>query len=366
MNDQRTKLRFHPLRERENRVRVSPDFVGPADAPDEMPEGTHAVIAETARRLREARERGAARMISFGAHAIKNGLGPVLIRLMEEGWLTHLATNGAGIIHDWEFAYLGESSEHVERNVARGEFGMWEETGRYINMAIACGAWSGLGYGESIGKMIDTELLRVPSIHDLKEFIVNDGTAHPERLAATAELLELESRTTIEPGELNIPHPHKAISVQAAAFRLGLPCTGHPMIGHDIIYLHPANHCALLGRAAERDFLRFARSVSDLSGGVYMSIGSAVMSPMIFEKSMSMAQNLALQEGRRIEGHFIVVADLAKAGWDWSKGEPPEDHPDYYLRFNKTFARMGGELRYVSCDNRDFLLALYRELKGAS
>jgi hypothetical protein len=155
-----------------------------------------------------------------------------------------------------------------------------------------------------------------------------------------------------------IPHPWKAYSVQAGALRAGVPLTGHPMIGHDIIYNHPMNHCACLGRVAERDFLTYAQGVSQLEGGVYVSIGSAVMSPMIFEKSLSMAQNVAIQQGTHIDQHFLLVSDLAESNWDWARGEPPEDNPSYYLRYNKSFSRMGGTMRYLQADNRDFLLTL--------
>ena len=122
------------------------------------------------------------------------------------------------------------------------------------------------------------------------------------------------------------------------------------------------NRCASLGRCAERDFLSFAEAVSRLDGGVYISIGSAVMSPMIFEKSLSMAQNLAIQQGQRIDRHYIVVVDLAACAWDWSRGEPPPENPAYYLRYNKTFHRMGGTMRYLQADNRDFLLAMVSQL----
>lgn len=124
------------------------------------------------------------------------------------------------------------------------------------------------------------------------------------------------------------------------------------------------NHCAAIGRAAQRDFLTFAQGVSNLDGGVYISIGSAVMSPMIFEKSLSMSQNLAIQMGSRIENHHMIIVDLAESHWDWQKGEPPEDNPDYYLRYNKSFSRMGGTMRYLSADNCDFLLALSQGLRG--
>jgi hypothetical protein len=141
-----------------------------------------------------------------------------------------------------------------------------------------------------------------------------------------------------------------------------VPLTGHPMIGHDIIYNHPMNRGACLGRCAQRDFLIFAESVSRLDGGVYMSIGSAVMSPMVFEKSLSMAQNLALQRGSKINNHYIAVVDMAECNWDWSQGEPPEENPAYYLRYNKTFSRMGGTMRYIQADNRDFFLHLTQQL----
>jgi hypothetical protein len=159
-----------------------------------------------------------------------------------------------------------------------------------------------------------------------------------------------------------IPHPSKRYSVQAAAYRMGIPFTGHPMFGHDIIYEHPMCHGAAIGRTAERDFLRFAASVKELEDGVYLSVGSAVMSPMIFEKSFSMAQNVAIQAGSKIKRHFIAVVDLAGASWDWEKGEPPPDNPAYYLRYCKTFSRMGGTLRTCSADNRAFLPALLGSL----
>jgi hypothetical protein len=94
-----------------------------------------------------------------------------------------------------------------------------------------------------------------------------------------------------------------------------------------------------------------------------MSLGSAVMSPMIFEKSLSMSQNIEIQRNRHIDNHFMLIVDLAKSDWDWkNKGEPPVDNPAYYLRYCKTFQRMGGEMHYITADNRDFLLELYHNL----
>ena len=138
---------------------------------------------------------------------------------------------------------------------------------------------------------------------------------------------------------------------------------GQPMFGHDIIYTHPLSCGAAIGRTAERDFLAYAANVNRLDGGVYLSIGSAVMSPMIFEKSLSMAQNVHIQDGGHIDNHFMVVVDLAESTWDWARdGEPPMDNPAYYLRYCKTFNRMGGEMHYCCADNRDFLLHLSQQL----
>ncbi len=360
----RAGLRQLPLAERENRVDIRRDAV-PADArPAPTPPAEAAVLDETAARIRRARDNGRPVMLAFGAHTIKNGLGPVLIDLVERGWLTHLATNGAGIIHDWEFAYLGQSSEDVRANVAAGRFGLWEETGRLVNLALLVGAWEGRGYGEAVGAFIEEGGLRVPGTAELEAAVTAPGVPQPDRAAAAADLLTRLRACGIPAGRMQVEHPFRAYSVQAAAYRLGVPFTGHPMIGHDIIYTHPVSHGAAIGRAAERDFLRFAAGVARIEGGVYLSVGSAVMSPMIFEKSLSMARNLAQQEGRTIRDLFMAVVDLAPASWDWERdGEPPPDHAAYYLRYGKTFNRMGGVMRYLCLDNREFLLGLSARLR---
>lgn len=361
----RHQLDFHPLAEREDRVFVEEDFVPLDAAPAPLPENARRVIAEAADRLRAARDNGRSRMLTFGAHAIKNGLGPLMAHLVEDGWITHLATNGAGIIHDWEFAFQGHSSEHVQKNVERGLFGMWQETGYYLNLALNVGAYLGMGYGESVGRMVENEGVEIPTRAELELAVSNALAAgQPARAAAAADLLHVVRDLDIAPGWMKIPHPHKHAGLQAAAWRAGVPFTSHPMFGHDIIYLHPMNHGAAIGRAAERDFLSFVQSVAGLDGGVYLSVGSAVMSPMVFEKSLSMARNVAQQRGEDITNHHMVVVDLQESHWDWTQGEPPEDNPDYYLRFNKSFNRMGGHLRYLCADNRDFLLTLLRELEG--
>ncbi len=361
----RSGLRLHPLAERKNKVDIERDAIPPDTPPGALSSTAAEIVEETIDRIRRARRDDKPVMLAFGAHTIKNGLGPVLIALIERGWVTHLATNGAGIIHDWEFAFLGKSSEDVRANVAQGRFGLWEETGFHLNLALVLGARDGLGYGEAVGRLIAQMAHDIPGADELlaEVHLAGESAEAADRAAAAADLLGVLRRFDLAPGRLSVPHPWSRYSVQAAAYRLGVPFTGHPMIGHDIIYVHPLNHCAAIGRTAQRDFLGYAAQVARLDGGgVYLSVGSAVMSPMIFEKSMSMARNLAIQEGRTLEGHFMVVVDLAPSRWDWRRGEPPEDSPDYYLRYCKTFSRMGGTMRYATADNRDFLLALCRGL----
>ncbi len=359
----RGRLRFLPLGERGNKVRIERDQVSPEEPPDGLSAEARLRVAEAAAAVRSARAAGRAVILAFGAHAIKNGLAPVLIRLAERGWLTHLATNGAGVIHDWEFAYQGASSEDVRQYLARGQFGLWQETGLYLNLALAVGAHAGLGYGEAVGSLVQRDGLDIPERETLAEEVRSLASDRPEQAAAAADLLAVLGRLGLRAGFLSVPHPWKRFGLQAAAFRLELPFTAHPMFGHDIIYAHPASSGAAVGRAAERDFLSFVSSVAGLSGGVYLSVGSAVMSPMIFEKALSMARNAELSEGRKVEDFRIFVVDLAPLSWDWVRdGEPPPGHPAYYLRFMKTFSRVGAPVAYVQADNRAFLSGLCAEL----
>jgi hypothetical protein len=353
------------LGERKNKVYIEKDHIPVTQKPANLSEPGQKLIEKTSERIRLARQEKKSVMLTFGAHTIKNGMAPTLIALMEEGWVTHLSTNGAGIIHDWEFAFQGKSSEDVRENVEHGQFGIWDKTGFNINLALIVGAYEGLGYGESVGKMISQEGLQIPEISVLRQEAVQKIKTNPDLAAAAIDLAGVIQKFNLQAGFISIPHPFKKYSVQARAFELGIPFTGHPMFGCDIIYNHPMNHGAALGRVALNDFLCFTKSVSNLDYGVYMSIGSAVMSPMIFEKALSMSQNLKIQEGKHIDNHYMLIVDLAKSDWDWQKdGEPPIDNPAYYLRYCKTFNRMGGEMHYLTADNRDFLLAIYQELTG--
>ncbi len=359
----RTKLNVKPLSERYNKVNIEKDQIPITQKPANDSEIFRNIVNDTAERIIKAKENNAPVMLTMGAHTIKNCMAPTIIKLMEDGWLTHLATNGAGIIHDWEFAYQGVSSEDVKANVDKGQFGIWEETGKYINLAIVVGAFEGKGYGESVGSMIENEGVQIPSEDEIAELVKNYNT-EPEKAGAALDLLDTIKKFNLNSGWMNISFPYKQYCVQAAAYKLGIPFTGHPMIGHDIIYTHPFNHGAAIGRTALRDFLTFANQINQLDGGVYMSVGSAVMSPMIFEKSLSMAQNIHIQKGGHIDNHYMLIVDLAKSSWDWANGEPPETDPAYYLRYLKTFSRMGGTMKYLSADNRDFLLAIYQKLNS--
>ncbi len=357
----RTALQLLPLSTRRNRVRLPGAAVEPECEPSPLAEReVETGVRELAEAVRAARGAGRPRVLAFGAHLVKNGLAPVLIRLIEDGWFTALATNGAAIIHDWELAYQGETSEDVQDGVQHGRFGLWEETGRFLNLALLLGAYRGLGYGESVGAMIHDNGLTIPTEQALRESVLERLDSEPAEAGAACDLLEIVRSFEIKPGTVAIEHRFREYSIQAAAYRLGVPFTAHPMFGHDIIYTHPLNRGAAVGRTAERDFLRFADSIAAIESGVYLSVGSAVMSPMIFEKSFSMAMNRALQAGRPITNHQIYVVDLAQSSWDWrSDGEPPSDNPAYYLRFLKTFSRMGGRMRYLYGDNRRILPRLY-------
>lgn len=359
----RNRLVIKKLSERTSQLSVGTSLIPLSYKPVKLSLESKGLIRKTALKIINARKLDKSVILAFGAHTIKNGLSSVLIGLLEKGWITHLATNGAGIIHDWEFAFQGKSGEDVRENVKNGQFGIWEETGFFINLALIAGAREGLGYGQSIGKMISQEGLYIPEPASLLKEARNKMESDPEFSAASVDLFGVIRKNNLNPGFLSIPHEWKKFSVQCSAYDLNVPFTGHPMFGHDIIYTHPLNHGAAIGRTALNDFLSYAKSVSNLENGVYLSLGSSVMSPMIFEKSLSMAQNIEIQRNSHIDNHYMLIVDLAKAEWDWAKnGEPPADNPSYYLRYCKTFSRMGGEMHYLCADNRDFLVELYHVL----
>ena len=146
----RFELIIKPLSERKNKVFAERDMISPDTPPRHLSDRARDTVETLVPLILEARREGRSVVLTFGAHTIKNGMASTLIALMEEGWCTHLATNGAGIIHDWELAFQGQTSEDVRANVCRGEFGTWQETGFNLNLALNVGAWRGFGYGESV------------------------------------------------------------------------------------------------------------------------------------------------------------------------------------------------------------------------
>ncbi len=359
------RLRVYPLVERRSLTGVDDILVSPETSPSDCPVVVSDQVEACARQIREARSRGASVMLIYGAHLLRNGAALVLERMMGAGQLTHLATNGAGSIHDWEYAYLGRSTESVEANVATGTFGTWDETSRYLHLAMMAGALDGEGYGASVGRMIMEDGLSLPSAAELEEALRSEPS-HP-LTPARADLLQAVRRHRLESGRVRVEHPWKQASVLAQAFKHKVGMTVHPGIGYDIISNHPMFNGAVIGRAAGLDFRKFCASVNNLDHGVVLSVGSAIMGPQVFEKSVSCVNNLRIQSGKPIlQGHSIYVVDIQDGGgWDWTQGEPPKSNPAYYLRFCKSYSRMGGQMHYLNCDNMTFLHHLYHRLQRA-
>ncbi len=198
-------------------------------------------------------------ILGMGAHSIKVGLSPLLIDLMQKGVITAIAANGACIIHDFEIAYMGQTSEDVARELCTGAFGMGEETGKLINHAIINGVRGGHGIGRAIGEFIDSS-----------EF------------------------------------PFKDKSLFREGYRLDIPLSVHVGIGSDIIHMHHEADGSSIGEGSLRDFRLFASVVADLEGGVYINLGSAVVLPEVFLKALTMARNL----GHKVEEFTTVNMDF--------------------------------------------------------
>jgi hypothetical protein len=227
-------------------------------------------------------------ILMMGAHAIKLGLSRYLVNLIDRGIVTHLATNGAGIIHDYELALGGGTSENVSQWIGRGQFGLWRQTSR-LNDLVFQAANRGEGLGEAVGRAIEEESL-----------------------------------------------PFRELSIAAAGWRAGVPVTSHVGIGADITHAHANCDGAALGSASYTDFLIFAHSVSQLEGGVYLNVGSAVTGPEVYLKALSMARNVAVQQGVQINRFTTAVFDLVELPANFRSGPPEESHPQYYYRPWKT------------------------------
>lgn len=360
------RVKVFPLETRKSLTTVDQILISPEAPPSPISEVQTRIVQEAAAAVVRAREKGATVMLIYGAHLLRNGAALILDRMMANGWITHLATNGAGTIHDWEYAWLGRSTESVEENVETGTFGTWDETGRNIHLALYAGSIRNEGYGRSLGRFIEMDGADFPTCDDLGHLValLPDDPLN----AARFELLRELKRGIVPQGRYHLDHRWKEASILATAFKHNVPLTVHPGIGYDIISNHPMFNGGLIGRAAAIDFQIFGGSVEKLDDGVVLSVGSAIMGPQVFEKSLSCVNNIRIQEKRPVvQGHSIYVVDLQDGGnWDWTQGEPPKTNPAYYLRFCKSFSRMGGRMQYLQCDNLAFVHQLYHQLRDSA
>jgi hypothetical protein len=212
------------------------------------------------KRMRKAKAGHKPIVVALGAHVIKVGLNPVLIDLMKSGWISALAFNGAGIIHDFEIAFAGQTSEDVAVQIRDGQFGMARETGEFLNRAIVDGSKKNLGLGEAVGKML-----------------------------------------------FSSDFPHKDLSLLSCAYDLAIPVTVHVALGTDIIHFHPEVDGAAVGKTSLKDFFLFCSIVEKLDGGgVFVNVGSAVVLPEVFLKAVSFVRN----RGSALENFSTAVFDF--------------------------------------------------------
>ena len=263
-----SKIRTYPIKKRFSKVRSS--LLGRSvkkggsvraflrGLPDILAAQDLRVIA---RKIADCKRRRKTVLLGMGAHPIKIGLSPLIIDLMEQGIIHAVALNGAGIIHDFELAYMGETSEDVAASLKDGSFGMGQETGAFINEAICAGSKRQLGVGAAVGTAI---------------------------MAAGL--------------------PHRKLSILAAGNRLGIPVTCHLAIGTDITHMHPQADGQALGDCSLRDFRTLTSVVATLDGGVYLNFGSAVILPEVFLKAVSLARNL----GSPVENLTTVNLDFLR------------------------------------------------------
>ena len=290
------------------------------------PRFEHPELCGLIERIVAARRQQRPVILMMGAHPIKLGLSRFLIDLIERKWISHLAVNGAGLIHDFELASFGGTSESVARWIQTGQFGLWQETSRLNDIARQAAA-AGEGLGEAAGRSLAGQ-----------------------------------------------PAPHAALSLAAAAWRTGMPMTVHVGIGCDIVHGHPNCDGAAWGAASDTDFLIFARSVEHLPGGVFINFGTAVTGPEVFLKALSMARNVARQRGADAlcpassGGFTTAVFDLMDLPQNWREGTPSKQERRYYYRPWKTIlARTvagGGQSYYFCGDHRQTLPTLWAELAG--
>ena len=281
----------------------------------------HPQLAGVAARIIEARSRGAARILMMGAHLLRAGVNRHIIDLLEHGFIDHIAMNGAGLIHDFELARAGATTESVARYIRTGEFGLWQETGELNDWAREAAA-ADLGLGEYAGRRI-----------------AQSGYAWKE------------------------------LSVLAASWHASVPVTIHVGIGYDIVHEHPNCNGAAWGAASYRDFLVFTHTIERLENGVLLSFGSAIMAPEIYLKALAMARNVAHQENRVIRHFTTAVFDRVPIHGDIHQ-ELPKTDPGYYFRPHKTIlvrtVADGGASFYFCGDHRATFPALRRAILDAA
>jgi deoxyhypusine synthase len=218
-------------------------------------------LRDAADRIARAIRAGKPVVLGMGAHPIKVGLGPIIVDLIDRGRLAAVAMNGACLIHDFEMAWGGRTSEDVGPGLDRGVFGMARETGEFLNRATAEGVAAGFGLGQAVGDAIEVARL-----------------------------------------------PNRRTSILAAAARAGIPATIHVAIGTDIIHMHPDADGAMIGAGSLRDFRLLAGVVGGLNGGVYLNLGSAVILPEVFVKALNLARNV----GRRVRRITTIDMDFTR------------------------------------------------------
>jgi len=308
----RSQLRLRSLAERKHDMTL--DDVLALDA--NTPAYHHPDLAALAGRIAQACHDKGEVIVLMGAHVIKQGLSRFIIDWMERGFITCLGMNGACVIHDFELALTGATTESVARYIRTGEFGLWQETGRINEIVNREGPEK--GFGAAVGEAI-----------------------------------------------LAGQFPHRDVSILAAARRLGVPATVHVGIGYDIIHQHPNFDAAAAGAASYRDFLKLVERIRHLEGGVFLCLASAVMAPEVYLKALAMARNVERQQGREISDISTAVFDLLDLGNN-VRAEPPKTDPRYYFRPYKTAlvrtVANGGESFYCRGDLRASLPALHREL----
>lgn len=276
-------------------------------------------IGDIANRVIEAKRNGSEIILMIGAHVIRSGVQKYLIDLMEKGYITCLAMNGACVLHDFELALIGATTESVSNYIKTGQFGLWNEVSQINDIVNRAFKNDDSGLGEAVGKAI----------------IEGD-------------------------------FPYKEYSILAACQRLDIPATVHIGIGYDINHEHPNFDGAAAGHTSYQDFLKFVDKVTGLEGGVLMNFGSAVMAPEVFLKALSMARNVSLQENRSIENFTVVVGDVKEIGADYRK-EPLKKNPMYYFRPWKTMLvrTVAGKGRsyYLQGRHADTIPALWTAIK---